>query len=206
MKQIYIFLIVMFFFLDCTAIQEEKLNPESHAVTLVVDSLIRKRELLEYSSGLLKEFLVDLDVLNRKAVFYGSGSTCLLSGVNEMEDEYTIQDVLKIQMIRGLNEDRKHKEGTGIKYAEYELPVDVKKSKIKEFAKLGSNNSFFLIVKHHLEFEGTYLVEVSVTSLHELPNISQYMFYVYLNKQMEVVKWDFAEGFEPSTLEICEQN
>lgn len=194
---------LIYLFMNCSMTQVDQFPVEAAALDFVVEKIIEQKLLLEFNDEFLKKYPIDLEgLLEANAEFHASGRSCILSTINKVEDELSESDDLTT--LRGLISDRKSKATANNVLATYKLPSRVKKTELEEFKKLTKENSFFLTVRHHLEFKDIYLIEINAARLSELPNLSQFVFYVYLDKDLKVTSWDFAQGYGPRSSDRCE--
>lgn len=200
-----LYVLLFFLFNNCAISQENQSMIESSALSFVKTELIKGKQLLDYNNSFLKEYSIDLNgLLDDRVKFYTSGRTCELSTVGRIEEDFK-NNSQALYEIRGLNYDRKDKEESKVMYTEYALPLDVQRVNLEEFKGLRDTDGFFITVLHHLEFNGIYLVEINIAKFDQIPNLSQYTFYVQLNKELEITDWDFVEGYDPEHSDGCEK-
>ncbi|MGB3464730.1 MAG: hypothetical protein WBA74_05660 [Cyclobacteriaceae bacterium] len=176
---------------------------EERALSFVYDSLIIDKQLLKFNNGFSGKYSVDLKgLLDEGFTFYNSGNTCFLSRIDKVEDRDSPPDILKL--IEGLNEDHKLKDQLNQKHTRYNIPQGIKKVDYNDFTNEKDEKSFYLTVRHHISFGDLYLVEISASSKMDISNSSQFIFYIYLNNKLEIINWNFLEGYDPITESLCE--
>ena len=196
MKKYFLYLYSLLSYLNpsFSQVNYDSVQAESMALSFFREELIERERILEFNGGILRNYFINsTNLLSATSIFYTSGKICTLSRLDKLEDEYLDES----KIIQGFEQDRKDKEASGLTSSSLVIPPNMKKVNLNNFKSLEGTNNFFINVGYHLKYNDNYLVEINLTTINELPNLSQYIFQFYLNKDFQVTEWNFLEGYYP---------
>ena len=124
----------------------------------------------------------------KKGKYYSNGKLCLISWPEDIFDQSVMgasRDILS-----GFSEFRNNLK-TDYKPKSIELPSIINKMDYLSYTDKGKQYSYFFTVRHHINTQNIYLVQIHVTPFEKSRNPFEYTFHIYFDGD-KIANWNVS--------------